>query len=65
MGMRDITEVADHHRCDAQEARMIAEGILDTNERKSLMGFIDSYERLAREVKTIDRRVIAPRKSES
>jgi hypothetical protein len=60
MNMSTIAELADQHRCRAQEMRLIAVGIFDYNERASFLQFIDEYERLARDAKARDHGVVLP-----
>ena len=58
--MTTISELADQHRCRANEMRTIARGIYDAEERKSLLDFIADSERLERAAKAKDHGVVLP-----
>jgi hypothetical protein len=58
--MADIPELVDQYGYRVQEARTIAEGIWDHDERRKIMELIGDYERLARAVKSKDLGVVVP-----
>lgn len=47
--MQDKAEITKHYRRRAEELRVIAEGIFDRDERKTLVEIADEFEQLARD----------------
>ena len=52
--MNDKAELAGHYSFRADDARRIAEGIFDWEERKKLLEITDEYEQRAREIEEMD-----------
>jgi hypothetical protein len=52
--MQDRTELAGLYRLRADEARTIAEGIFDWEERQKLLQIVDEYEQRARDLEGVD-----------
>ena len=52
--MQDRAELAGLYRLRADEARTVAEGIFDWDERNRLLQMADEYERRAHEVENSD-----------
>jgi hypothetical protein len=60
VSMRDIAALTDLYPVRALEMQSIAKGIWDLKERNNLLEFIKEYERMGRELRNRDRRVILP-----